>query len=90
MPIRRKRSGKPVSIGAVSYLTGVEIHTLRYWESEFPDALQPQRTPGGQRRYAAEDIARILDIKRLLKQEMYSIEGARRVLSERRHGRAAA
>jgi DNA-binding transcriptional MerR regulator len=82
MPVQQKRGGVSLSIGAVSSLTSVEIHTLRYWEREFEDFLSPRRTDGGQRRYSAEDIAVILDIKRLLRQERYSIAGARRVMLE--------
>ncbi len=71
-----------MSIGAVSALTGVEVHTLRYWEKEFSEFLRPIRTDGKQRRYTSEDVTLILEIKRLLKQEMYSIAGARRVLTQ--------
>lgn len=75
-------NGGSMSIGAVSALTGVEVHTLRYWEKEFSEFLQPKRTGGKQRRYTADDVTLILEIKRLLKQEMYSIAGARRVLAQ--------
>jgi DNA-binding transcriptional MerR regulator len=71
-----------MSIGAVSALTGVEVHTLRYWEKEFSEFLKPRRTVGKQRRYSPDDVTLILEIKRLLKQEMYSIAGARRVLAQ--------
>ncbi|MCC6728488.1 MAG: MerR family transcriptional regulator [Chthonomonadales bacterium] len=81
MPTARKRAGRALSIGAVSALTGIEIHTLRYWEREFAEFVCPSRTPGGQRRYDAEDIATLIEIRRLLKQEIYSIAGARRVLA---------
>ena len=40
-----------LTIGEVSHMTGVPIHTLRYWESEFADYFSPIRTPGRQRRY---------------------------------------
>lgn len=77
---RRPRKEKPLSIGTVSLLTGVEVHTLRFWEQEFPDFLQPDRTPGGQRRYDVEAVSRVLEIQRLLKREKYTIEGARHAL----------
>lgn len=80
MPSSRNRTEVALSIGTVSQLTGLEIHTLRYWEQEFAMFLQPGRTKGGQRRYSPQDIAVVLDIKRLLKEDRYSIEGARRVL----------
>lgn len=75
-----------MSIGAVSALTGVEVHTLRYWEKEFAEFLKPKRTDGKQRRYSPDDVTLILEIKRLLKQEMYSIAGARRVLAQNCRG----
>lgn len=77
-----KRVGKSeaVGIGAVAEITGVEVHTLRYWEREFEPFLNPVRTEGGQRRYRPEDIRTVLSIKRLLRDEMFSIAGARRHL----------
>lgn len=73
---------RPVSISIASYLTGVETHTLRYWEREFAEFLNPVRTKGGQRRYRSEDITVLKEIKRLLKDEMYTIAGAKRKLRE--------
>jgi DNA-binding transcriptional MerR regulator len=63
-----------------SRITGVEVHTLRYWEKEFEMFLQPERTEGGQRRYRPEDIQTVFAIKRLLRDEMFSIAGARKHL----------
>jgi DNA-binding transcriptional MerR regulator len=88
MPRRSKKQKlpieqRPVSIGMASYLTGVESHTLRYWEREFAEFLQPVRSGGGQRRYRPEDIEVIREIKRLLRDEMYTIAGAKRKLRER-------
>jgi DNA-binding transcriptional MerR regulator len=62
-------------------ITGVEVHTLRYWEREFADVLEPVRTVGGQRRYRPEDIQTVFTIKRLLRDEMFSIAGAKRHLA---------
>lgn len=76
------KAEKLVGISAASSITGVEIHTLRYWETEFSDYLQPVRTPGGQRRYRPEDIQTVFTIKRLLRDEMFSIPGARKHLSK--------
>lgn len=78
-----KRTGKSdqaVGIGVASGITGVEVHTLRYWEREFAEFLDPIRTRGGQRRYRPEDIQVVFTIKRLLRDEMFSIAGARRYL----------
>jgi DNA-binding transcriptional MerR regulator len=80
------RAAKPeaaVSIRTASEITGVEIHTLRYWEKEFSEYLHPIRTEGGQRRYRPEDIRIVFIIKRLVRDEMFSIAGARRALDRR-------
>lgn len=70
------------SIGEVAELLGVERSTLRYWEKEF-STLNPSETPGGQRRYHRDDIRTILRIRHLLKEERYTIEGARQKLTAR-------
>jgi DNA-binding transcriptional MerR regulator len=69
-------------IGEVSDITGVPPYVLRYWESEFP-ALQPRKSGGGQRLYRKRDVTMILEIKKLLYQERYTVAGARRRLTER-------
>jgi DNA-binding transcriptional MerR regulator len=74
---------RPVSISTASVLVGVETHTIRYWEREFAEFLNPVRTAGGQRRYRPEDIEVLKEIKRLLKEELYTIAGAKRKLAER-------
>ena len=66
-------------IGELSSLLEVEPHVLRYWEQEFK--LRPARSPSGQRMYARRDLERLLEIKRLLYDEGYTIAGARKVLS---------
>lgn len=69
-----------LTISEVSLITGVEVHTLRYWEKEFSFLLRPLRTNGGQRRYDERCIDVILTIKRLLKEDEYTIAGAKKIL----------
>lgn len=69
-----------MSISAVSKITGIEVYTLRYWEREFMEYLNPPRTPGGQRRYRPNDIQKVFTLKRLLREQMFSIAGARKYL----------
>jgi DNA-binding transcriptional MerR regulator len=69
-------------IGEVSRLTGVEPYVLRYWETEFP-FLRPRKSRSGQRLYVKKDIELILEIKRLLYEEKYTIEGVRKRLGGR-------
>ena len=68
-------------IGEVSRLTATKPFVLRYWETEFP-MLQPVKTPSGHRLYRREDIETVLEIKRLLYDEGFTIAGARRHLRE--------
>jgi DNA-binding transcriptional MerR regulator len=68
-------------IGEVSRLTGTKAFVLRYWETEFP-ALQPVKSASGHRLYRRKDIETVLEIKRLLYEEGFTIAGARRYLGE--------
>lgn len=51
------------SIGEFSVLTGLGIHTLRYYEKE--NLIIPSRNTGNRRRYSDRDVAWIDFIKRL-------------------------
>lgn len=67
------------SIGEVSRITDLEPHVLRYWESEF-EQLQPRKNRAGRRVYTESDVRMVRRIQHLLKEERYTIEGARQVL----------
>jgi DNA-binding transcriptional MerR regulator len=66
-------------IGEVSRLVGVKPYVLRYWETEFP-ALAPKKSATGQRVYRRRDVELLLEIKRLLYDKRYTLEGARKHL----------
>ena len=66
-------------IGEVSTITGVEPYVLRYWESEFK-AIKPSRTQSKQRIYRRKDVELILEIKKILYEEKFTIAGARKRL----------
>jgi DICT domain-containing protein/predicted DNA-binding transcriptional regulator AlpA len=51
----------PLSIGDVVRATGISEATLRAWERRY-DFPQPRREPSGHRRYAAEEVERILRV----------------------------
>ncbi len=67
------------SISEVSKITELEQYVLRYWETEF-DNLNPAKNLAGNRIYTNKDIKLILYIKKLLRDEKYTIEGAKKLL----------
>lgn len=80
-------AGEPSSvrtyrIGEVCRLTGTKAFVLRYWETEFP-MLAPLKSPKGHRLYRREDVDMVLEIKRLLYEQGFTIAGARRALDSR-------
>src|SRR6202789_560956 len=72
-------------IGEVSRLVGVEPYVLRYWESEFP-GLSPKKSSTGQRMFRRKDVELLLNIKHLLYNEKFTIEGARKALKTGKTG----
>ena len=68
-------------IGEVSRIADIEPYVLRYWETEFP-FLKPRKNKSGQRVYVKKDLELVLEIKRLLYQERYTIEGVRKRFGE--------
>lgn len=66
-------------IGEVARLCEVPAYVLRFWESEFPQ-LKPNKGGTGQRLYRRRDVEMALRVKSLLKEEGYTIPGARQVL----------
>jgi DNA-binding transcriptional MerR regulator len=69
-------------IGEVSELTKLPAYVLRFWESQF-GFLKPQKSRGQQRLYVQGDIDKLLEIKRMLYEEGYTIAGVKRVWSRR-------
>ena len=68
------------SIGEVSELTNLKAYVLRYWETEF-NQLKPPKNRAGNRTYRQKDIDIILNIKDLLYNKKFTIDGARTVIS---------
>jgi len=69
-------------ISEVSEISGLPSHVLRFWESEFKK-IKPRRTESGQRSYTGKDIETILEIKHLLHDKKFTLEGARKYLNAR-------
>ncbi len=66
-------------IGEVATIVGVQPYVLRYWESEF-SVVRPSKTGSKHRLYRRRDVETLLQIKRLLHDERFTIEGARKRL----------
>ncbi len=67
-------------IGEVSQLTRTKAFVLRFWETEFP-SLRPVKGKSGHRLYRRKDVELIFQIRRLLYEKGFTIEGARRHLA---------
>ena len=74
-------------IREVSRLIGVEPYVLRFWETQFP-MFRPFKSKSGHRRYRRKDIEMVLEIKRLLYQQGFTIPGARNHLTEKKRSRS--
>ncbi len=70
-------------IGDVAKILDVKPYVIRFWESEFP-FLAPEKASSGQRVYRKSQIESLILIKHLLHVERYSIEGAKKKLTELR------
>jgi DNA-binding transcriptional MerR regulator len=66
-------------IGEVARLAGIKPYVLRFWETEFP-SLGPKKSGTGHRLYRRKDVQLVLDIKTLLYEKRFTIEGARKHL----------
>lgn len=64
------------TIGEVSSICDIKTHVLRYWEQEFPQ-LDPIKRRGNRRYYQQKDLILVLEIKDLLQNQGYTIEGAK-------------
>tara|TARA_R110000868_G_scaffold58131_10_gene179594 strand:- start:333 stop:731 length:399 start_codon:yes stop_codon:yes gene_type:complete len=68
------------TISEVSTLCGVKAYVLRYWEQEFSQ-LKPVKRRGNRRYYQQQDVLLVRQIRKLLYEDGFTIEGARAQLS---------
>ena len=68
-------------IGEVASIVGVQPHVLRYWESEFR-TIRPRKSTKGQRVYSRRDVEKLLRVKDLLKNQGFTIAGAKKRLRD--------
>ncbi len=68
------------SIGEVGELCALKPYVLRYWEQEFPQ-LKPLKRHGNRRYYQRNDVLLIRQIRCLLYDKGFTIEGAKTQLA---------
>ncbi len=71
-------------IGEVSAITKLPASVLRFWESEL-SFLRPRKSQGRHRVYDHHTIETVLEIKRMLYEEGYTIMGLKRYWRRRRN-----
>jgi DNA-binding transcriptional MerR regulator len=80
--ISREIPDKPYfRIGEVADIVGVKASVLRYWETEFR-SVRPEKTKTNQRVYSRKHVERLVEIRRLLYDQGFTIAGARKRLRE--------
>jgi len=68
-------------IGEVSELAALPTYVLRFWETEFAQ-LKPTKSSTGQRMYRRKDVEYVMQIRKLLYEDGFTIAGAREKLKE--------
>ena len=68
-------------IGEVSKELEIPIHVIRFWEQKFP-TLNPIKKNNGQRYFSIDQLIILREIKSLLYNKKYTIEGAIKFLKE--------
>ena len=85
MPYKeREIKRKYFSIGEVASLLNVNTSLIRFWESEF-EFINPKKNKKGLRKYTNEDINKLKKIYSLLKEERFTIDGARKHLKRNKN-----
>ena len=69
------------TIGEVSQIINVPVYVIRFWEKKF-DLIKPIKRKGGNRYFDKSQISNLIIIKKLLHEDRYSIEGAKKALMD--------
>lgn len=68
------------SISEAGSLAGEEQYILRYWEREFEE-LRPRKNRAGNRVYTGKDLAILMAIRKLLREDNLSIREAKKKIT---------
>jgi len=83
MKIEKELTKLYYSIGEVAEMFSVSNSLIRYWETEF-SILKPQKNRKGDRRFKPKDIRILERIYTLVKERGFTLEGARKELSNKK------
>ncbi len=72
------------SIGEVATAFKVNTSLIRFWEQEF-NVLKPKKNKKGNRLFTNEDVKNLQLIYRLVKEQGFTLEGAKKKLKEKQH-----
>src|SRR5438105_12702408 len=78
---RMKMQKRKFRIGELAKKLELERFVVRFWEKEF--IIKTKRSQGSQRFYDENDLKKFEQIKRLLYEEGYTIQGAKKKLKEK-------
>jgi len=70
------------SIGEVSKAFNVNTSLIRFWEQEF-NVIKPKKNKKGNRLFTKDDIKNLQLIFRLVKEQGFTLEGAKKKLKEK-------
>ena len=89
MPLNSPIQKQYFSISEVAHMFGVNASLLRFWEKEFKQ-IQPKTNARGKRSYCLKDIEVIRSIYVLVKEQGFTLEGAKKALTARKGASAEA
>ena len=85
MPYKEKAIEKKYyTIGEVAAIFNVATSLIRFWESEF-DIISPKKNRKGNRQFTPDDIENVRLIFHLVKEQGYTLQGARDILKNGVH-----
>ena len=69
------------TIGEIARAFNVNASLIRFWEKEF-SIISPRKTSSGSRKFSPDDVKKLQLIYHLVKEQGYTLEGARQRLKE--------
>ncbi|PCJ81113.1 MAG: MerR family transcriptional regulator [Bacteroidetes bacterium] len=83
MPLNKPIQKQYFSISEVASMLGVNASLLRFWEKEFKQ-IKPKTNSRGKRLYNAKDIEIVRSVYVLVKEQGFTLDGARKALRSRK------